>query len=47
MSNEDQVIGDINKNGNIDVGDILKIQRYISANNNEQVAVNHPDWLDI
>ena len=41
------IIGDLNKNGRIDIGDILILQRYIAASNNKKVAEAHPDWLII
>ena len=33
------------KNNQIDMGDAIKIQRYMAANNNPEVAQKHPDWL--
>jgi hypothetical protein len=29
------------------MGDVIKIQRYMAANNNPEVAQKHPDWLNI
>ena len=41
------MLGDLNKNGRIDIGDILILQRYIAASNSKKVAESHPDWLII
>ena len=29
------------------MGDTIKIQRYIAAKNNPEVAQKHPEWLNI
>ena len=47
LSDEKIKIGDINKNGKIDIGDILKLQRYISASNSKEVTEKHKDWLNL
>ena len=41
------MLGDLNKNGRIDIGDILILQRYIAASTNKKVANAHPEWLII
>lgn len=37
--------GDINKNGKIDVGDILKMQRHIATQSSKTTLKKHPDWV--
>ena len=37
--------GDINKNGKIDVGDILKMQRHIATQSSKVTLKKHPDWV--
>lgn len=37
--------GDINKNGKIDVGDILKMQRHIATQSSKATLKKHPDWV--
>ena len=37
--------GDINKNGKIDVGDILKMQRHIATQSSNATLKKHPDWV--
>ena len=36
--------GDLNENGQIDIGDLLLIYRHMAQNNSTQTAQNHPDW---
>ena len=36
--------GDLNDNGTLDMGDIIKIYRHIAAQNNSEVYAKHPDW---
>lgn len=37
--------GDINKNGKIDVGDILKMQRHIATQSSKATLKKHSDWV--
>ena len=37
--------GDLNKNGKIDVGDILKMQRHIATQSSKATLKKHPDWV--
>lgn len=37
--------GDLNKNGKIDVGDILKMQRHIATQSSKTTLKKHPDWV--
>lgn len=37
--------GDINKNGKIDVGDILKMQRHIATQSSKATLKKHLDWV--
>ena len=37
-------IGDVNKNGQIDVGDILLLLRHMAQENSKNVATKHLDW---
>ena len=36
--------GDLNNNKIIDIGDLLKLKRYIAQANDKSVAQKHPDW---
>ena len=47
LDEEKVLIGDVNKNGKIDVGDILKLRRYIAASTSKEIAEKHSDWLNI
>ena len=38
------ILGDLNDNNQIDIGDILLIYRHIAQNNNEEIALKHPEW---
>ena len=44
IQNEEIKKGDLNKNGKIDIGDILLLQRHIAQSNSTDVANNHPSW---
>lgn len=37
--------GDLNKNGKIDVGDILKMQRHIATQSSKATLKKHSDWV--
>ena len=37
--------GDVNNSGSIDIGDVLKVQRHITAKNTASVAKAHPNWV--
>lgn len=39
------MLGDLNDNGRIDIGDLLLIHRHISATNKEAVQQRHPNWI--
>ena len=47
LTNEKVLIGDVNSNGMIDLGDILKIQRYIAAQNSAEVKAKNPNWAKL
>ena len=36
--------GDLNDNGKLDSGDIIKIYRHIAQSNNVEIAAKHPEW---
>ena len=36
--------GDINENGEIDISDILQLERHIACKNSQETASKHPDW---
>jgi len=38
------MIGDLNDNGQLDSGDIIKIYRHIAQSNNVETATRHPEW---
>ena len=40
----DSMAGDLNDNGQLDSGDIIKIYRHIAQSNNAETAAQHPDW---
>ena len=39
-----KVAGDLNDNGQLDFGDVIKIYRHIAQGNNVEVATKHPEW---
>ena len=39
-----QPTGDLNDNGEIDIGDLLKIYRHMAQKNSVQVATKYPEW---
>ncbi len=39
-----ELYGDINKNGLIDIGDVLLLLRHIAQKNDKGVLAKHPDW---
>ena len=39
-----QLSGDLNDNGQLDSGDIMKIYRHIAQGNNIETATRHPEW---
>lgn len=45
LNDEEKQKVDINSNDRIDFGDIIFFIRYLNAIGNNQVALNHPDWL--
>ena len=47
LSEEKQIIADVNQDGKIDQRDVLKIKRFLAATRSEEIASNHPDWLDM
>ena len=38
------MVGDLNDNGQLDSGDIIKIYRHIAQENNIETATRHPEW---
>ena len=42
--NEGIVFGDLNDNGQLDFGDVIKIYRHIAQSNNPEVEAKHPEW---
>jgi hypothetical protein len=47
LDEEKVLIGDVNKNGKIDIGDILKLRRYIAASTSKEIAEKHSGWLNL
>ena len=47
LSEEKQIIADVNQDGKIDQRDVLKIKRYLAASRSEEIARSHPDWLEL
>ena len=42
-----KIIGDVNRDGKIDTGDVLTLQRYQAAKSSKTIAEKHPGWLNI
>ena len=40
----DQNMGDLNDNGQLDSGDIMKIYRHLAQANSVETATKHPEW---
>ena len=47
LSTELVRLGDLNNSGDIDVGDFLKITRYIVAKKDQVVRNRHAEWLKL
>ena len=47
LDDKKMLIGDLNKNNEIDTSDILRVQRYIAASNSQKIAEKHPEWLNL